>query len=205
MKQLNYDSVTSSIKMLNTIAEDASDTLDALQGLDKNTNIPVWWTNKLAVCSAYINSLRDYLVYKPENSHIEVNEEYSENTQIRVGNYTTEHFDMCPAALELYRNIAEKTDMIHLVVESMMLHDIFFKLEKQAIAMGSIDQDMVKKAQHYADMILALAREMSLEAEHSYIQNVHMAKFKELASSEIVSDDTMLPPSVRLVNYNYKN
>lgn len=199
MKKLNYNSMTSSIKMLNTISEDVADTIVVLESSD--VDIPVWWTNKLAVCSAYMNSLRDYIAYKPENSHSD--EEYSDNNQVKVGNYTTEHFDICPTAAELYKNINEKTNMIHLIVESMMLHDIFFKLEKQAIAMGSIDQDMVNKAQHYADMILALADEMSLKVEHSYIEDVHMAKFKELASSKIINDDSMLPPSARLINYNY--
>ena len=31
----------------------------------------------------------------------------------------------------------------------MMLHDLLFKLEKQAIAMDNADEDMVEKAQHY--------------------------------------------------------
>jgi hypothetical protein len=199
MKQLDYSPVDSSVKMLKTIIEDATDSLDILKAIDDD--IPVWWTNKLSVCSAYMNSLRDYISYKPEPEP-EPEEEITD-MQIRVGSYTTAHFDLCPSAIELYKDIAEKTDMIHLVVESMMLHDIFFKLEKQAIAMGSIDKEMVNKAQHYADMILALAREMSLENEHSYIEDIHMAKFKELASFEVINDDTMLPPSARLVYYSY--
>ena len=27
-------------------------------------DLPSWWTNKLAVSSAYLNSLRDYIVYE---------------------------------------------------------------------------------------------------------------------------------------------
>jgi len=83
----------------------------------------------------------------------------------------------------------------------MMLHDLLFKLEKQAIAMDNADEDMIEKAQHYADMIMSLAREMRLEEEHSYIEDVHMAKIKELAEDkDFIHDvDDMLPPSAKMV------
>lgn len=116
-----------------------------------------------------------------ENEKEDDDEEESANGQVTVGDYTTKHFDICPSAIELYSNIQGKTDMIHLVVETMMLHDLFFRLEKQAMAMGSIDEEELSKAQHYADMIMENARKMNLEAEHAYINDVHMAKFKELA------------------------
>jgi hypothetical protein len=84
-----------------------------------------------------------------------------------------------------------------------MLHDLLFKLEKQAIAMDNADEDMIEKAQHYADMIMSIAEEMGLEEEHSYIEDVHMAKIKELAEEEIEEDeeedDDMLPPSAKMV------
>jgi hypothetical protein len=118
--------------------------------------------------------------------------------QITVGDYTTRHFDICPSAQELYSDISSKTDMVHLVVESMMLQDMLFKLEKQAIAMDNADEDMVEKAQHYADMIMSLAREMGLEEEHSYVEDVHMAKIKELAMDD---EDDMLPPSAKMVKH----
>ena len=115
------------------------------------------------------------------SEEMEEESEESDNGQVTVGDYTTKHFDICPSAVELYSNIQGKTDMIHLVVETMMLHDLFFRLEKQAMAMGSIDEEELSKAQHYADMIMENARKMNLEAEHAYINDVHMAKFKELA------------------------
>jgi hypothetical protein len=124
--------------------------------------------------------------------------------QVMVGDYLTKHFDICPTAQELYTGISEKTDMVHLVVESAMLHDLLFKIEKQAIAMDKADEDMVRKAQHYADMIMELAEQMELSDEHSYIEDVHMAKIKELATEEIEDEeddeDDMTPPSVRMMN-----
>lgn len=126
-----------------------------------------------------MNNMSEHMEEMSEE--MEEESEESDNGQVTVGDYTTKHFDICPSAVELYSNIQGKTDMIHLVVETMMLHDLFFRLEKQAMAMGSIDEEELSKAQHYADMIMENARKMNLEAEHAYINDVHMAKFKELA------------------------
>ena len=214
MKKDGHTDVASSRRMCKMIIEDANDILDALPR-DSEASLPTWWTNKLAKVSAYINGARDYLVYSDspmEETRNENNEsedydddsEVSENVsegQISKGDYTTRHFDICPSAQELYSEIEDKTEMIHLVVESMMLHDLLFKLEKQAIAMDNADEDMIEKAQHYADMIMSLAREMRLEEEHSYIEDVHMAKIKELAEDkDFIHDvDDMLPPSAKMV------
>ena len=207
MKKDGHTDVASSRRMCKMIIEDANDILDALPR-DMEAPLPTWWTNKLAKVSAYMNSARDYLVYSDsprQESREEMDEsddnemEETENSdQITVGDYTTRHFDICPSAQELYSDISSKTDMVHLVVESMMLQDMLFKLEKQAIAMDNADADMVEKAQHYADMIMSLAREMGLEEEHSYVEDVHMAKIKELAMED---EDDMLPPSAKMVKH----
>jgi len=200
-----HSDVASSRRMCKTIIEDAEDILQALPR-DMEASLPTWWTNKLAKVSAYINGARDYLVYsdapKDETEgtmEITVDNEMPDSDQVTQGEYTTKHFDICPSAQELYKNINDKTDMVHLVVESMMLHDLLFKIEKQAISMDNADEDMVKKAQHYADMINELAEEMGLEEEHAYIEDTHMAKIKELAGQE-EEDDDMTPPSVRMMN-----
>ena len=208
MKKDGHTDVASSRRMCKMIIEDANDILDALPR-DSETSLPTWWTNKLAKVSAYINGARDYLIYSDspmeepreemdENNEDEM-EEIETSGQITVGDYTTRHFDICPSAQALYSEISSKTDMVHLVVESMMLQDLLFKLEKQAIAMDNADADMVEKAQHYADMIMSLAREMDLEEEHSYVEDVHMAKFKELADMD--DEDDMLPPSAKMVKH----
>lgn len=119
-------------------------------------------------------------------------------SQITVGDYTTKHFDICPSAVKLYSKIKDMTPMVHLVVENMMLHDLFFRLEKQAIAQGAIDDDDLEKADHYAEMIMDNAEQMGLEEEHSYIEDVHMARFEELAGmnddeSEDMNEKTLTP------------
>ena len=207
MRKDGHTDVASSRRMCKMIIEDANDIIDALPR-DMEASLPTWWTNKLAKCSAYINGARDYLVYSEspmEEPREEVEEEKDEvetiDDQISVGDYTTRHFDICPTAQELYKDIMSKTDMVHLVVESMMLQDMLFKLEKQAIAMDNADEDMVRKAQHYADMIMELADEMGLVDEHAYVEDTHMAKIKELANTEQEEEDNdMIPPSVRMMN-----
>jgi hypothetical protein len=202
-----HSDVASSRRMCKTIIEDAEDILRALPR-DVEASLPTWWTNKLATTAAYINGARDYLMYM-ENPPSVVSEVVTVTSdasdgQVMVGDYLTKHFDICPSAQELYTGISEKTDMVHLVVESAMLHDLLFKIEKQAIAMDKADEDMVRKAQHYADMIMELAEQMDLSDEHSYVEDVHMAKIKELAEEEIEDEDDddndMTPPSVRMMN-----
>lgn len=212
MRKDGHTDVASSRRMCKMIIEDANDIIDALPR-DMEAPLPTWWTNKLAKVSAYINGARDYLVYS-ESPMEEPREEIEEDKvmtnpadgQVMVGDYMTKHFDICPSAQELYTGISDKTEMVHLVVESAMLHDLLFKIEKQAIAMDKADEDMVRKAQHYADMINELAKEMDLSEEHSYIEDVHMAKIKDLAKEEIEDDEDeddendMIPPSVRMMN-----
>ena len=123
-----------------------------------------------------------------------------ENTQLTVGDYTTKHFDICPSAVKLYSKIKDMTVMVHLIVENMMLHDVFFRLEKQAVAQGAIDEDDLEKAQEYADLIMDNAKQMDLEKEHSYIEDVHMARFEKLAgmsSEEDMNEKTLTPAELK--------
>ena len=124
-----------------------------------------------------------------------------EKTQVTVGDYTTKHFDMCPSAVKLYSKIKNMTVMVHLIVENMMLHDVFFRLEKQAVAQGAIDEDDLEKAQEYADLIMDNARQMGLEKEHSYIEDVHMPKFDKLAGvtgdEEDMNEKTLTPAELK--------
>ena len=86
-------------------------------------------------------------------------------------------------------------------IESAMLHDLLFKIEKKAIADDFATDAMVEKTQHYADMIMDIAEEMDMKDEHDYVKDVHMAKMKELANKkEDEMDDDMTPPSVRMMN-----
>lgn len=213
MKKSGHTDVASSRRMCLALVEDATDINNSLP-TDEEASLPTWWTNKLAISAAYVNSLRDYLIYSSEEQETSENltnnpqtvESYpitaTNNQQVTVGDYTTKHFDICPSAQALYSTISDKTDMIHLIVETMMLHDLLFRLEKQAIAMGSIDQEELEKAEEFAELIMDNAKQMRLEAAHSYINDIHIAKFKQLAGVSMVEvEDDMLPPSARMMRY----
>ena len=196
-----HTDVASSRRMCMTIIEDAEDIMKALPR-DMEASLPTWWTNKLATTAAYINSARDYLVFMGNPPASEVVTETTPmvaDDQVVVGEFMSKHFDICPSAVALYKDIEPSA----LAVESAMLHDLLFKIEKQAITANLATPEMVDKAQHYADMINELAEEMDLVDEHSYVEDVHMAKMKELAENAVEDDeedDDMMPPSVRMMN-----
>lgn len=188
---------------------------------------PAWMQSKMTLASEYIDGFYDFYKYsdysittevedEEESDDMESEDEDEENeesdTQVTVGEYSTRHFDMCPSATALYKDILSKTNMIHLVVESLMLHDLLFKLEKQAISMDAADEDMAAKAKHYAEMIMSIATEMNLVEEHSYVQGHVDSITKLITPVEDVTDpegsdtlyqdeeeDEMLPPSARMM------
>ena len=198
MKKDGHTDVASSRRMCKTIIEDANDILDSLPQ-DMEASLPTWWTNKLAKCSAMMNGARDYLVYSTDTPMPESETVEAPADQVIVGDFKSKHFDICPSAVALYKDIEASDE----AVESAMLHDMLFKVEKKAIAANMATQDQVDKTQHYADMIMELAEEMNLVDEHAYVEDVHMAKMKELANTEQEEDeenDDMTPPSVRMMN-----
>ena len=197
MKKDGHTDVASSRRMCKTIIEDANDILESLPQ-DMEASLPTWWTNKLAKCSAMMNGARDYLVYSTDTQMPESETTEDPADQVIVGDFKSKHFDICPSAVALYKDIEASDEAI----ESAMLHDMLFKVEKKAIAANMATQEQVDKAQHYADMIMELAKEMNMVDEHDYVEDVHMAKMKELANTEQEEDeeDDMTPPSVRMMN-----
>ena len=155
MKKDGHTDVASSRRMCMTIIEDANDILDALPS-DMEASLPTWWTNKLAKVSAMMNGARDYLVYSNDMPVQEMMTEDTPADQVVVGDFKSKHFDICPSAVALYKDIEPSDEAI----ESAMLHDMLFKVEKKAIAANMATQDQVDKTQHYADMIMELAEEM---------------------------------------------
>ena len=198
MKKDGHTDVASSRRMCKTIIEDANDILGSLPQ-DMEASLPTWWTNKLAKCSAMMNGARDYLVYSTDTPMPESETAEVPADQVVVGDFKSKHFDICPSAVALYKDI-EASDA---AVESAMLHDMLFKVEKKAIAANMATKEQADKAQHYTDMIMELAEEMNMVDEHAYVEDVHMTKMKELANTEQEENeenDDMTPPSVRMMN-----
>jgi len=104
-------------------------------------------------------------------------EEVEDEGEIKYGNYQTRHFDMCPAATALYKDM-EVSDK---GLRSVKLQDSLFQMEKEVIEKDSATKEDVMAAQNVADEIMAIAKMMGMEKEHGYIQG-HVDKIKELAT-----------------------
>ena len=71
-----HEDVPSAVRAMKTIIEDAGQILQALEGMDGT--LPTWWTNKMAVASSKMNSMRDYLLVDSEEA---LEEEYNHITE----------------------------------------------------------------------------------------------------------------------------
>jgi hypothetical protein len=169
---------------------------ELLSMISATDELEPWIQAKINDMDHYIETVYGYYKFGEDmDEPVESIKEYENQTyvdsdgQITVGDYKTKHFDICPSAQKLYSSIKDKTVMIHLIVETMMLQDLLFRLEKQAIAQGSIDEDDLEKAEEFAELIMDNAEQMNLLEEHSYIEDVHLAKFKQLAGVSISEEE----------------
>lgn len=92
--------VASARRQCTNIIEDCQDILKALPS-DEETPLPTWWTNKLAVSAAYINSDRDYLVYTMQQSSTTQSSEDDEEERITI-NFTADD-DMIPPSAKMVK------------------------------------------------------------------------------------------------------
>lgn len=108
--------------------------------------------------------------------------ETKDSQEIKVGTYQTRHFDMCPAASELYVDIFDKVDDRDLAVRTAKLQDVLFYLEKHTVKeMGSATAEDVAMAENLQDQIMAMANMMGLYDQHDYIDG-HVRAIKDLAN-----------------------
>lgn len=101
--------VASARRQCTNIIEDCQDILKALPN-DEEAPLPTWWTNKLAVAAAYINSDRDYLVYTMQQaSNEEAPAEPKEDQRITI-DFTADEDDMMPPSAKMVerKNAAEE-------------------------------------------------------------------------------------------------
>ena len=99
LKEDGHEEVPSAIRTMKTVIEDAAQMLQALETMDGS--LPTWWTNKLAVAAAYINSDRDYLVFTMQQaSNTEASADENEDQQITI-NFNAEEDDMMPPSAKM--------------------------------------------------------------------------------------------------------
>jgi len=124
-------------------------------------------------------------------------DETQDPQEIKIGDYQTRHYDMCPAATALYTKIENQeinTDM-GLAIRSAKLQDALYWLEKHTVKqMGHASFDDVKAAEVLTGEIMNLARMMGLEEEHQYVLG-HLQTIRELYQQGLQEDQMELDPS----------
>jgi len=119
----------------------------------------------------------DYLAARDQAIKKAMNEE--DAGEIKVGSYQTKHFDMCPAATALYKDIEDKVEDMDLAERSVKLQDALYFIEKHVEEEGyEPDRNYIQVAETLANQIMKMAGMMGLENEHSYIQG-HVDRIKQ--------------------------
>jgi len=99
---------------------------------------------------------------------------FNEGTgEVDVYGYRTQHFDMCPAATTLFKNImaGQYTDGVPSareeasVIAMAKLHDALFNMEKKALGYGEVDKSYLDQAERLENEIYMQARNLDLEDE----------------------------------------
>jgi hypothetical protein len=99
---------------------------------------------------------------------------FNEGTgEVDVYGYRTQHFDMCPAATTLFKNIiaGQYTDGVPSareeasVIAMAKLHDALFNMEKKALGYGEVDKSYLDQAERLENEIYRQAQLLDLEDE----------------------------------------
>lgn len=162
---------------------------------DQESDFPHWWQAKIIKARDYIVGAKHYLdgeenlaaidaMMEPEigpeipvDRQIELTEHETDPAlEIKVGDYQTKHYHMCPGAKDLYSDIESKTEDMDLAERTAKIQDSLFYIEEKALQDGATDDD-VMMAQNLADQIMSMAEMMGLVEEHGYIQG-HVDKIK---------------------------
>ena len=97
-----HTDVASARRQCVNIMEDCKDIINALPN-DDEASLPTWWTNKLAVAAAYLNSDRDYLVYTMQQaSSTEASAENTEDQTITI-DFNADDDDMIPPSAKMVK------------------------------------------------------------------------------------------------------
>ena len=125
--------------------------------------------------------------------------------QVNVYGYQTKHFDICPGATKLFKDIlaGEYTDGVPSVPEQdkliklAKLHDVLFKIEKEALKDSDKAKKHLQKAIKIGSDIYELGAEIGLDSNHRgedlyYIED-HIKKINDAArEKKTVKEGTQL-------------
>ena len=153
--------------------------MDKYDNMGGEVDFPHWWQGKIIKARDYIVAAKHYLDGEEKiaaiDSMMDVDvmdiqeHETDPALELKVGDYQTKHFHMCPAAKALYMDIKDKVEDMDLAMRSAKIQDTLFYLEEKALQDGATEDD-VMMAQNLADQIMEMAKMMGLEKDHGYVQ-----------------------------------
>jgi len=115
----------------------------------------------------------------------EVMEDEGGSNEIKVGEYQTKYFHVCPGAISLYKDIESKGVDMGMAQRSAMLQDVLYFVEKHIQRDGyNPEKDYVMVAKNLAKNIMKLAEMMGLEKEHNYIQG-HVDTIQKVVDDKV--------------------
>ena len=98
-------------------------------------------------------------------------EDENDKEEIKIGNYQTKYFHVCPGASSLYGNIESKGVDMDMAERSARLHDVLFFVEEHIQRDGyKPERDYIMVAKNLHRNIMKMAEMMGLEKEHNYVQ-----------------------------------
>ena len=123
--------------------------------------------------------MQDNFSIRKWNNTVLHEDAFNEGTgEINVYGYQTQHFDMCPGAVTLFKNImagqysdgTPNAKEEASIIAMAKLHDALFNMEKKALGYGEVDKSYLDQAERLEDEIYRQARNLDLEDEvKSYI------------------------------------
>jgi len=118
--------------------------------------------------SRFINEVTHSHEYEDMSS---MGEDENDKEEIKIGEYQTKYFHVCPGASSLYGDIESKGVDMDMAERSVRLQDALFFIEEHVGGEGyTPDKDYIMVAKNIAKNIMKMASMMGLEKEHSYIQ-----------------------------------
>ena len=132
--------------------------------------------------------IKDVQVLYQDNVNNSVKEDENDPQEIKVGNYQTKYFHVCPGASTLYKDIESKGVDMDMAERSVRLQDALFFIEEHIQRDGyDPEKDYVMVAKNIAKNIMKLAKMMGLEEEHNYIQG-HIDTIEKVVNGGSVNE-----------------
>lgn len=129
--------------------------------------------------------MKNFSLYREE---LDFNDE--EGNNITVGKYETEHFPLCPGAVDAFNNLMKEQGVDMAKVEEAARHvDQALAVEAKAMERGhSTQKDLEEYDMHATEAEEVLDELGDLESHEYYLRDVHEPKLVEMLSESELED-----------------